>query len=80
MLGNFVVVMAAIAKHDDQNDEGENNYEQKGDDDCHHPDTWFFGRRFVDFGLNVRHKSELDSSEIQTTQFHIINYKMYQEI
>ena len=51
-LGNFIIVVVAVAKHDDEDDEGEDDHKEEGHNYCNHSDTGFFGIRFVGFNVN----------------------------
>ena len=46
LLGNFIVLVA-VSKQYDEDDEGEDNHQEKGDNDSDHDDCGFFGLRFV---------------------------------
>ena len=46
LLGNFIVLVA-VSKQYDEDDEGEDDHQEEGDNDSYHDECGFFGLRFV---------------------------------
>ena len=46
LLGNFIVLVA-VSKQYDEDDEGQDDDQEEGDNDSNHDDCGFFGLRFV---------------------------------
>ena len=47
MLGHFIILVLAVPKQYDEDDEGEDNDKEEGDNDCHHDHGGLFRLRFV---------------------------------